>query len=155
MPYGHATRTTPLYAVAPDYVIVGGSINDNAQSPAAVGAAATALYGGIATNLPSAKIIVMGPQPVDSGYSTSSTLLANRDAVRTAALAAGNVLGFIDPIAGKWFSGSGNISTPTGDGNKDYFVGPDNLHPTRAGAYRYAYLACQEIVRLLDKAGLL
>jgi hypothetical protein len=152
LPYTSATRAAPLYAVAPNYVVIGGSLNDN-PSAVSVQAAAAGLYAAIGTNLPSAKIFVVGPQPAPSGYQTSPTLLANRDAVKAAALAAPNVLGFIDPIQREWFTGTGSVTSPVNDGtNKDYYIASDYLHPTRAGAYRYARLVIEDIVRLADKA---
>lgn len=148
-----STRLANLYAVAPDYVIVNGSINDNAAASATVQANAASLFAAIASNLPSAKVIVFGPQPIGNGYATSSLLLANRDAVRTSALAASNVLGFVDPIAEKWLNGSGHIGSYVGDGNNDFYRDSDLAHPTQAGAAYYANRMQAHIVRLLTAAG--
>jgi hypothetical protein len=137
-------------------VIVGGSINDNTSPSATIQAAATAFYSAIGTNLPAAKIIVFGPQPVPQDYLTNAlTLLANRDAVKAAALAASNVLGFVDPIAGQWLRGTGKINIPSGDGgNNDFYLGATGLHPARQGAAYFASRYVEEIARLLDKNGI-
>ncbi len=155
-PFGNSARTTPLYTVAPNYVVIQGSINDS-PSAASVQAAATALYSAIATNLPAAKIIVVGPQPVPQDYATNgATLTANRNAVRTAALAAANVLGFVDPLAGRWLRGTGTLTAPTADGgNNDFYLGGATaLHPSRLGAAYYGRRMVEEIVRLLEKNAL-
>ena len=152
-PFGHTTRLANLTTANPSLIIVEGSINDNA-SYATVGAAATAYYNSVATNLPSAKLIVVGPQPVPADYATSTNLLANRDAVKAAALAAPNVLGFIDPIEGAWLSGTGKINTPTGSGNRDYYVHTDQLHLTRSGGHYWASRTVRELLRLADVNGL-
>jgi lysophospholipase L1-like esterase len=146
--FGNTTRTSRLYAANPDYVVVFGSINDNGAT--GIQAAASALYAGIATNLPNAKIIVVGPQPVPA--SPNPNLFTNRDAVKAAALAAPNVLAFVDPIADTWLAGSGNVSAPTGDGNRDYYVGSDAIHPTALGAGYFARRIVEEITRILTKA---
>ena len=148
LPMGNTARTSRLYAANPDYVVVFGSINDNGA--AGIQAAASALYAGIATNLPNAKIIVVGPEPVPANPSTN--LFTNRDAVKAAALAAPNVLAFVDPIADTWLAGTGNISAPTGDGNRDYYVGQDAVHPTALGSGYFARRIVEEIARILTKA---
>lgn len=102
--FGSSARRQPIKDVKPDYLIVAGTSNDDANS-ATVGAAAAALYAAVATDTPNTKIIVVGPQL------TGSTLPANRDAVRSAIIAAANaapnVIGVIDPITAQWITGSG------------------------------------------------
>ena len=152
-PFGSASRTAKLYAAEPDIIIVAGSINDN-PSAASVQAAASAYYAGIASNLPDAKVIVVGPQPVPADYATSSTLLANRDAVQAAADAASNVLGFVDPISLGWLTGTGTVGSPKGDGNRDYYVGSsshvDTLHLGNLGRTYWGQRIMQEVLRICE-----
>jgi lysophospholipase L1-like esterase len=37
----------------------------------------------------------------------------------------------------RWLTGTGDVGTPAGDGNRDVYLGSDGIHPTTAG---YAYL---------------
>jgi hypothetical protein len=149
--YGSAGRQTPITASAPDYIVIPGSINDNGLSGQQT--AAASLYSSLASALPSAKLIVVGPQPVNGGYASAS--MTNHDAIKTAALAAPNVLGFIDPIAYRWIDGYGAIDAPAGVGNADFYVGHSTTHPSNIGTWYYAHRVVEEIVRLLDKNGLL
>lgn len=64
-------------------------------------------------------------------------------ASRTAAAARNAVSQFNDPLtwflptisdpAGSWFTGSGSVANPKGDGNADEYVGPDGVHPELRG----------------------
>jgi acyl-CoA thioesterase-1 len=137
--YGSTARLNSVVAANPDIVIVQGTSNDDANT-ATVGAAAAALYTALATQVPKAKVVVVGAQ------NTSTTVSANRElaraAIRTAALAAPNVVKFIDPITDAWITGTGNTSAPGNDGNASVFVGgtagTDNAHLNDNG---YAYYA--------------
>jgi len=131
--FGSTARLNPIADVQPDYLIVAGTSNDDANT-ANVGAAATALYAAVATRSPKTKIIVVGPQ------NTSATVSGNREAVRSAivsaAAAAPNVIGVIDPITAQWITGTGKTTALAGNGNADVFVGPDGAHLVQAG-YEY------------------
>lgn len=133
----------------PDIVIVAGGINDNSYLPEEVHNAALALYDQLLTNLPSAKIVVLGPwwpsgRPIQS-------VLDTRDAIKQAALARG--LAFIDPIVATnisqvnagWITGTGNAANSRGDGNADEFISVDGTHPTDLG---HQFLAFQLAMRL-------
>lgn len=115
-PYAAAQLGAAL-AAAPRLVIVEGSRNDAGTAPARVGAAATDLYRRIRGGAPQARLVVIGP--VWSDGDAPAPVLAVRDAVRTAALAAGAQ--WIDPIADGWFA------RPAG------LIGADRIHPTDAG----------------------
>ncbi|QNJ57997.1 esterase [Gordonia phage JKSyngboy] len=146
VPYTHADRLAELVAFKPDYVIIIGSLNDDAQSAGAVGAAAAALYSSIAAAIPGARLIVVGPQATKSVVPAAR--LANRDAIRAAAAAARNVVRFIDPIAGGWITGSGTAAAPAGDGNADTYVVADGVHLNAAGSSYWANRLATEIVRV-------
>jgi len=87
LPYTAADRLAELVAYKPDYIVIIGSLNDDAQSASAVGSAAEALYASIATQIPAARLIVVGPQATKSTVPASR--LANRDAIKAAAQNAG------------------------------------------------------------------
>lgn len=103
-------------------VIVFGSLNDQAFSPAAVGTAAAATYQRVRDRAPDARLLVIGPQYPNA--QRPADLLAVRDAVRTAATNAG--ADFVDPLAEGWFD------------NRPDLIGSDGWHPTDLG---HIYLA--------------
>lgn len=152
--FENAARMTGLTAYAPDYIFVQGSINDTA-SHASVQAAATSYYGAVATALPSAKLIVVGPQPVPSGYNSVANQLANNAAVKAAALAASNVIAYIDPMEGEWLNGTTNITSAftRGARNGASLVTADNLHLVNAGGAYYAQRIAEEAIRALENEG--
>lgn len=144
--FGSTARINPIAEVQPEYLIVAGTSNDDANA-ATVGAAAAALYASVATRSPSTKIIVVGPQ------NTSQTVGANRELVRaaivSAANAAPNVIGVIDPIISAWITGTGKAGAPANNGNADVFVGSDGAHLNQAG---YDYWARRILAALPAKA---
>lgn len=90
-------RLNALIRVNPDFIIVEGANNDNASSYATINAAAAAYYDALNTNLPDTPVLVIGPMATDSGTDTSSNRSRCSAAVRDAALAAPNVVAYIDP----------------------------------------------------------
>lgn len=154
-----ATRL-PLDVVphTPDLLFVWGGYNDNGGDQGALATAASALYAGIRTGLPNAKTIVIGCY---SPSGTPGASITNTDnTLRTAAAAAG--FPFISPITGNvygpggtlisttgpWITGTGRVGAPAGNGNADFYVGTDAIHPTDAG-HKYianrVYAAVKEI----------
>jgi lysophospholipase L1-like esterase len=132
-----ARLQSDVLAFFPDVVIVAGGLNDDGELPETVGTAAGALYDAILTNLPAAKVAVIGPW-WPTGY-PSESILNVRDAIKRAALSRG--LLFVDPIVATnksqidagWITGSGNASNPHNDGNADAFISLDGIHPTDLG----------------------
>ncbi|MDL5159174.1 SGNH/GDSL hydrolase family protein [Actinomycetospora termitidis] len=116
-----AAQLDAALAVAPDLVVVQGSLNDADLPPAQVAAAATALYRTIRDRAPLARLVVVGPAWPDA--SPSVDVVAVRDALGVAARAAGAL--WIDPMTDDWFGG------PVPDGT--VLIGTDRLHPTDAG----------------------
>lgn len=141
--FGDTNRLDRVQAVAPDLVVACGSINDDNQ--ATLQADAAAYYAAIATRLPGVPIVVVGTQ--DLAGTPSAARLANAAAVKAAALAAPNVVKYVDPIAEAWITGTGKTTAPAGDGNADLFIGPDGVHPSQAG---HDYLARQYAAVLQD-----
>lgn len=88
--YTDPNRLAPLIAAAPDLVVVSGSSNDANQ--AGVSAAAVALFAALAAF----PVFVVGP-PRQPNSVNNASHLANRDDIRAAAAAAGNVIGMFDP----------------------------------------------------------
>lgn len=147
--YASASRLPNIYATNPDYVMIFGTINDDAHAAATITAAATALYAEFAANLPNAKLIVVGKQSYNTASNTGTAGIANRDAVKTAALAAPNVLGFIDPMAETWVTGTGTTTAPTGDGAADRFHnGATPNHLSKAGNRYYAERLAAKVATL-------
>jgi lysophospholipase L1-like esterase len=140
---------TDVIAYHPDMVIVAGGLNDSGYPQSQIYDAALALYDTILTNLPSAKLVVVGPW-WPSGI-PSDDILATRDALQEAA--GERSLYFIDPIVATnveqtnagWITGTGNVANPTGDGNADQHISADGVHPTDLG---HQYLATKMAERL-------
>lgn len=148
--YLSENRVAPIIAAAPDVLVVFGTINDNGTSSATIQSNATALYNRVATDLPSTKVIVVGPESYNDASNTSTINLANRNAVKAAALDAPNVVGFVDPMAEQWITGTGNSTSPTGDGNADIYHNGGNLnHLTKAGNRYYAEKVASAIASLI------
>jgi hypothetical protein len=163
-----ARRTAPIISAAPDFIIVEGSLNDDVNygpTPADPGAAsgpaptsmvtanAAALYNTFKTNLPGTRLIVFGPQSIGSptaGFGdTNANRLANRTAVKAAADAAPNVLAFVDPIAEKWVTGTGNSTAVTGVGTSDKLMN-STYHLGQFGHDTLAHRVAQSIARVLN-----
>jgi acyl-CoA thioesterase I len=96
------TRLQKVVAAAPQVVVVTAGRADDQSDPAAVGTAATKLYGDLKAKLPQAKVVVIGPMYL--GAQVPADVTAARDSIRDAATTA--QLPFVDPIAAKWFVGS-------------------------------------------------
>lgn len=116
-----------------DLVVVFGSRNDPGDA-AAVGAAAAQTYERVKAQSPDAALLVIGPPWVDGD--PPADMLANRDAIRGAATAAGAT--FIDPLADGWF-----------DGRYSALIGSDGIHPTDEGHRHLADLIGPHIEGLL------
>jgi lysophospholipase L1-like esterase len=139
---------TDVLRYRPSTVIVaGGSLDLGRFTTQEIGAAANALFEKIRAALPAVHLIVLGPWV--AGGSVWPGLIQVRDAIHAAALANGGA--FIDTT--QWFTGSGNVTAPKGDGNADTFIGPISGHPNLAG---YQYLGMRlaaALQRLPHNAG--
>lgn len=130
--FGSPARLDAMASTTPDAWLLWGSIND---SPALgnVQAAAASAYAGLASRLPSAKGIVVGPQL--AGHEDVAA------AVKAAALAAPNVIAYIDPVAEGWAAVSG-VTGPT-----------DPQHPSVLGAEHLAAVVLDRVQQILVRAG--
>lgn len=102
-------------------VIFFGSINDQAAKPEELREAANKAYADTKAAAPNAKLIVIGSPWTSPNVPRS--VLANRDTLKEAALAAGAV--WVDPIEEGWFF------------NQPSLIGADKTHPTDEG---HAYM---------------
>lgn len=143
--FGSAERVASLVAANPDYIVIAGSTND-ADSDS-VGTAAAALYSTLATELPDAKLIVMGPQR--RGTTPPTKDVNNRDRLATVAASASNVVAFFDPIADQVIMGTGRVGATTGDGVADIAIQSDGAHLTDIGNGIYARWFANKLAQLL------
>jgi len=119
-PSTYQGRTTNDVAnIAPLFVLVTGSINDEGVSTNTLYNAALLLYGTIKSNLPSANIAVIGTWYKDA--SPSASMIAN-DQMQQAAAAFWS-LNYVSPVQQAWGQGG---------------VGSDGVHPTAAQYMNYA-----------------
>ena len=122
---------TDIIAYNPQIVVICGGINDvasDAAQAAALQAEAALLYRQILGSLPNCRLYVCGP------WRPPAANNSNTAAVRTALQAAvASVPGvtFIDVAS--YFTGTGYIGAPAGNGNSDYYIGDDRVHPTAEG----------------------
>lgn len=125
-----------------DLFIAFGSGNDSGT----VLTAANTFWNAVKTARPETPIVVVG---VQSGTPTvfDPTLM---DTLSTALVAAAeadpNVAGVVDMRTDPWWTGTGNGGSPANDGNADFFMSADEVHPSLAG---YENLAA----RLTDALG--
>ncbi|HEY5668337.1 MAG TPA: hypothetical protein VIR03_04210 [Candidatus Saccharimonadales bacterium] len=125
--FGSATRVSAVQTFNPDAVIIYGSINDDSLA-ASVQAAATAAFAAYQVALPNVPIYVIGPQQTAANTTLAANRAANTAAVKAAALAAPNVIGWDDPCGGYL------ASTPAYAGGANYAVG--DLVTYQGGVYQ-------------------
>lgn len=131
-----------------DLFIAFGSGNDSGTATGTVLTAANTFWNAGKTARPETPIVVVG---VQSGTPTGfdPTLM---DTLNTALVAAAeaeanpNVAGVVDMRTDPWWTGTGNEGSPANDGNANFFMSADEVHPSLAG---YEKLA----VRLTDALG--
>lgn len=129
----------------PHTVITAGGINDLSYTEAEFQAAVDDYYSDLVAGLPKAKIVIISPY-----YPKESTApLAFRDILQSKAAEIGAV--FIDTVgdgANGYFTGTGDVAVPVGDGNADLFISSDNTHPSDAGHLYLAHRLGTELVNL-------
>ena len=126
-------RINALAATNPEIVVVAGSLNDDGPL-SGIQANASLVYSKLALALPTVPVVVVGPQSSGDSRNYNPIRTQNRDAVQAAAVAAPNVVGFVDPVAGLWITGTGKFGATTGVGPSDVFLDSANAHLTQAGA---------------------
>lgn len=145
-------------AYKPKKIIIFGGYNDSAENQATVLANARAVAANINAVVPTATVAMSGPWSPDGPASAGLTNTNNT----LKSVAAENEWIFIDQINGDvykgnlrlvdsspWITGTGNTSATTGEGNSDFYVGSDNVHPNDAG---HKYIA-DRMYRALLAAG--
>src|SRR5690606_4398820 len=113
-------------ALAPDLVIIQGSINDRRLYPGGYPMAVKTAWDALVARLPDAQFVVLGPAPQLLPVEAGAARLAHD----RAALAAARGCAYISPVAEQWI-------TPR---DYDWIIdtGAGRDHPTTAG---HAYLA--------------
>lgn len=94
--FGGSDRVGVVAAGSPDAILICGSLNDDGK--AGVQAAATAAYAAYAAACPGVPVVVLGPQPSAAATTPSAARTAVNMAIKSAALAAPNVIAFHDMI---------------------------------------------------------
>lgn len=141
----YSTRVVDLIAAAPDVILLQGSLNDptNGYTTGQVATAAAALIATIQAALPHTPIFLTGILDVRHTASQSGNGAYN---TALAAVAASAGVTFIDTTG--WGFGTGDYLTPTGDGNCDFNLYADLIHPTVPGAKYVASRLASAIPRL-------
>jgi lysophospholipase L1-like esterase len=134
-----------VIAYAPDVVVWAGGHNDGAFSTAAVRAEARACWEAVAAALPDTRQMVVSP------FSQYATITPEREALRAglALEAAGMGLPYLDVLSPNIWTGTGKRGATTGNGNSDYYVNGDGVHPTPDGLGGGASYIAVRLVQLL------
>lgn len=152
--YGDPARIAEVVSANPDLLIVAGSMNDWEETDIA-GYKQTVLdyYAEIEEALPDLPIVVIGVQPLNNGVGYPGTpagrLAALNTALSEAAAEAPNVVGFIDSYNEDWLTGTGDAGTPTTNGNQDWAISSDEVHPSPLGAAYWAARIAAALKRTL------
>lgn len=110
-----SVRAPVVAGFAPDSIVFFGSVNDHGRPLEDVKAGVTECLA-LTSAVP--KVYVIPPGVPDTE--------PQAEVMREAALAAGAT--FVD--WGLFFTGTGNVTNPQGDGNRDFYRMADNAHPT-------------------------
>ena len=143
----------------PEVVFIEGGINDSGHPIPDVVREADRLYKHIKSNLPNAKIVVIG---MYWPRTPSESVLNMNKALRECALA--NSIPFIDLLkgdtvlsngtlvtegTGSFISGTGKDGSLRNDGNADIYTSSDSTHPTESGKVYLATRLATEIYKIL------
>ena len=130
--YPFSTRMTDVLATSPDIVVFLGSRNDGWDDIPALTEAVRSTV---------ARAVATGAEVYVSGYVLAGVELGN-NAVKAGAEAGG--ARFVD-LAGT-ILGTGNVGAPTGNGNADWLIQADGIHPNFEGGALIANLYFTGIV---------
>lgn len=138
--YGSAKRLGGVLDAPLDALIIGGSINDGLKAGDLHRPAVDKLLTDLENARPDLPVVLLGIEPLGGAYLTP--YWTSRGAAFTATLKSmvgrhQNVVGFIDPYTNPWLTGTGSTAKPTGDGNRDQYVGTDGIHLSAAGTRYY------------------
>lgn len=141
-PFGWTRRLEAIAQAPIDVLMVNGSINDASAPGYSAAAHAEALnrfLTDVARIRPDLPVVLVGIEPLGIWQTTYWDTRA-REMTANLATTVGrhqNVIGFIDPYTDRWFTGTGSIRNPKGDGNQDRYIGDDGVHPAAAGVAYY------------------
>lgn len=119
-------RLNDVTDIAPDIVLIQGTINDGSQAPAQVKDAAIGYINAVRAALPDALIVIVGTL-----YVATATATFSQHITALGEAAGDRGVPFINPST--WFTGTGTNVAPTGNGNADYYRASDRAHPSPAG----------------------
>jgi lysophospholipase L1-like esterase len=147
-------RLSDMVVAAPDIVLIAGGLNDTntTSTMTQITTEVTAYLSAIRASSG------LGTVPIIMTYDKTSNILSTAQGVENAMLAAMN--SFADPLMfflpnatnvdGPMFTGTGFSGTPHNDGNCDFYIINDGIHPNDAGhAYMAGWLADNIIRRVL------
>ncbi len=132
--YGSPSRVAAANGAACDAVLIIGSVNDGAASPATVAQACEDLV-----NELHAPVIIAGVEPLSLHGDPGTAWDAVNDMLMVMAsfLVTMTGGGVIDWRAESWLTGTGSVSQPRGDGNQDLYIGDvagtDTIHANIEG----------------------
>ncbi|WP_354163751.1 MULTISPECIES: SGNH/GDSL hydrolase family protein [unclassified Bradyrhizobium] len=116
----------------PDLILDFAGANDDAQTPAAIGAEVTLFYNALGAVWPDVPVIKLSPprRGIAGAYIITQ---ARYDAMKNAVAADpryGRLVFNVDGYAADFEHGTGHVGATTGNGNADTWVGPDGSHRT-------------------------
>lgn len=132
--YGSSSRLSALAALPElDLIIAYGSGNDSGTATGTVLTAANLFWDTVHAARPSTPIVVAGVEAGSpTGFDTGLLDTLN-DALIPSAEASSSVAGVIDMRTDPWVTGTGKVGTPAHDGNADFIISSDGVHPSHLG----------------------
>ena len=115
-----------------DFVIDVSGLNDTAADPTALNTAATDFYAARAAANPGTVFFVTGCLNLAAPYAGVSTV---SDAKEAGVAPFPESMVFID--VSDWATGTGNVSSPAGNGNADLIRGSDGIHHSAYSAHEW------------------
>ena len=117
----------------PDIVIIQGSTNDGGGNESSVVANLTTIVAAVRAQWPNALLIVTGVLlPAGTGHGSRTSLINTADAgIITVAASRADL--HIPPFTDSWYTGTGKVGSTAGNGNADFFLSSDGVHPSADG----------------------
>ena len=135
-PFGGARNMEAIRTAPIDALLVNGTVNDWMFTPAEQRAAVNAFLDRVAAVRPGLPIVLVGVEPLTyAGVpdQTNAVYRAMNQNLKDMAALHSNVVGMIDPYTADWLTGSGNMASPSGDGNQDIYIDTDTVHLNERG----------------------
>jgi len=133
-------RLADYAALAPDILLFIGSQNDtqNAALQTAVEAALDTLH----STLPTTAFVGIGSVLSSASDRTKAAFDSRASSGRCA---------WIDNITAPWLTGTGNINSPAGNGNSDYYRSSDVQHLDHSGINFFSDIAAQKVFQAVGE----